>query len=158
MELLAGHEPWADETTRQLVTLRAVEDKDYQARSKALELLAGHEPWAAHDETLTMRHRFLEQIRDAARPEERGAAACDWFGTVGGSDPRANAKKRVFSTDAYGNSPFLDPRKRVSDEHLAKVARRAGLSEDQINKMVEEMNATLGWDIRKGLGPIADTT
>ena len=158
LELLAGHEPWADEPTRQLLTQRVVQDEDNEVRSSALELLARHEPWAAHDETLTMRHRFLEQIRDAARPEERGAAACAWFGTVGGSDPRANAKKRVFSTDAYGNSPFLDPRKRVSDEHLAKVASRAGLSKDQIDKMVEEMNATLGWDIRKGLDPISDTT
>ena len=46
----------------------------------------------------------------------------------------------------------------MSDEHLAKVATRAGLSQDRIGEMAEQMNATLGWDIRQGVGPISDST
>jgi energy-coupling factor transporter ATP-binding protein EcfA2 len=151
LELLAGHEPWADDATRQLLSQRAVEDESDEVRAKALELLAGHEAWADHEETLAARQRFLESIRDAAEPRKRGAAACVWFGTVGSSDPLSDAKRRVFSHDADGVVPFLDPREPVSDEHLAKVAKSAGLSEDRIDEMVEQMNQSLGWDIRKGL-------
>jgi HEAT repeat protein len=156
LELLAGHEPWADEPTRRLLSQRAVEDENHEPRAKALELLAGHEPWAAHGETLAGRKQFLEYIRGAAEAEERGAAACAWFGTVDSSDPLSEGKKRVFSRTGFGFAPYLDPRKPVADEHLAGVAEHAGLSEDRIDEMVEQMNETLGWDIRKGLGPIAD--
>ena len=38
-------------------------------------------------------------------------------------------------------------------EQLAKVARSAHLSSDQVDLMVEEMNTALGWDIREGLPP-----
>ena len=31
------------------------------------------------------------------------------------------------------------------------LAKPASLSENQIDEMVEQMNATLGWDIRQGL-------
>ena len=41
-------------------------------------------------------------------------------------------------------------------EHLAKVAKRAGTSEDRVDEMVEPVNATLGWDIGKCLGPMSD--
>ncbi|MCH8043750.1 MAG: HEAT repeat domain-containing protein [Planctomycetes bacterium] len=157
LELLAGHEPWADETTRQLLSQRAVEDEDEDVRVKALELLAGHEPWATHDETLAVRRRFLDEyVRGAAEAEERGKAACAWIGSGGSSDPLSDAKKLVFSKDMDGIAPYLDPRTPVADEHLAKVAKEAGLSEDRIDEMVEQMSETLGWDIRAGLGPIAD--
>ncbi|MCH8149173.1 MAG: hypothetical protein IH987_14525 [Planctomycetes bacterium] len=141
-----------DDATRQLLSERAVEDDDNGVRVKALELLAGHEPWADHEETLAARQRFIEEcIRNAVEPEERGAVACAWFGTVASSDPLSDAKKRVFSCDADRVGPYLDAREPVSNEHLAKVAKNASLSEDQIDEMVEQMNATLGWDIRQGL-------
>ena len=156
LELLAGHEPWADEVTRQLLSQRGLEDEHFWVRAKALELLAGHEPWAAHEETLVVRQRVKESICGAAQRKDRGAAACAWFGSLGSSDPLSDAKKRVFSTDADGIPPYLDPRGPVSGEHLAKVAKRAGLSEDRIDEMVEQMNAALGWDIRKGIGPVSE--
>ena len=154
---MAGRDPGAGDTTRDLLSQRAVQDEHYLPRAKALELLAGHEPWADHDETLAVRQRFFEECsRDAADPEARGAAACAWFGTVDSTDPLSDAKKRVFSEDADGIVPFLDPREPVSGDHLTKVADRAGLSEDQIDEMVEQMSATLGWNIRKGLDAISD--
>ena len=109
------------------------------------------ERWAEHPETLALRQGIKDSIRDAANPERRGANACVWFGSRGSSDPLADAKERVFSQDAYGFGPFLDPREPVSDEHLADVAELARLSDEQLVEMVDEMNAELGWDIRQGL-------
>lgn len=152
LKLLAGHEVWADDSTRQLLSQRADEDKRLPVRARALELLVGREAWAGHEETLAARQGFLGTIRNAAGPRERAAAACAWFGIVGRSDLLADAKKRVFSRDADGIGPYLDPREPVSDEHLAKVAEQAGLSEEQVAQMVDEMNETLGWDIREGVG------
>ena len=149
--MLAGHEPWADESTRELLSQRAVDDEDYQPRAKALELLAGHEPWADHEETLAARQTFIVEIfRDGVTPEQRGEAACLWFRSAGRSDHLAYGKERVFSRDADGIEPYLDPYEPISDEHLSKVALKASISDDQRDEMVEQMNATLGWDIRSG--------
>ncbi|NQV22896.1 MAG: hypothetical protein HQ518_00890 [Rhodopirellula sp.] len=130
---------------------RAVEDESWQPRSKSLELLAGDERWAEHPETLALPERIKESIHTTETPQTRGWAACHYFRSVNSSDPLADAKQRVFSQDADGIGPYLDPREPVSDEHLAKVARVADLSDEQREAMVEQMNAALGWDIRIGL-------
>jgi len=129
---------------------RAVEDEDVCAQ--ALDLLAGDPRWAELDETLAARQLYVERwIRDGATSNVRGQAAFRHIGSAGRSDPLADAKKRVFSQDVDGVGPFLDPLEPVSDEHLAKVARRANLSDQQLDEMVEQINAEFGWDIRRGL-------
>jgi hypothetical protein len=147
LELLASAEQWSDEPTRQLLSQRAVNDEGADVRAIALELLAGAERWAEHEETLEVRRRF---IAECIAVKDGGEATCRWFGIVNSSAPLSDAKKRVFSRDIDGGYPYLDPREPVSDEHLAKVAENANLDDEQLAEMVEQMNATLGWDIRKG--------
>ncbi len=150
LELLAGDERWADEHTRQLLSQRAVNDEDSLLRAKVLELLAGDERWADHKETIAARNQFIADIAGAESREQRGEIACVWFGTAESSDPLSDAKKLVFSRDVDGVGPCLDPREPVSDEHLGQVAETANLDDEQLAEMVEQMNDTLGWDIRKG--------
>jgi hypothetical protein len=150
LELLAGAEQWADEPTRQLLTQRAVNDKESTVRAKALELLASDERWAEHQETQDLPNRVKHAIGTGDSAVSRGHAACFYFGTFGSSDPLSDTKKRVFSKDVDGVAPYLDPREPVADEHLAKVAENANLDDEQLAEIVEQMNATLGWDIRKG--------
>lgn len=128
----------------------AVSDDDFRNRAKALELLAGDERWTEHDDTIAARNPLLADINGAAAANQRGAIACQWFGTVESSDPLANAKTVVFRERAANYGPYLDPRDPVSDEHLATVAENANLDDEQLAEMVEQMNETLGWDIRKG--------
>ena len=152
LELLASHAPWADDATRSLLVKRAVDDKDIELRLVSLELLASHDTWADHEETLVVRQRFLDKfIREGSEPKQRGEAAGLWFRTFKSSDPFADAKHNVFSEKAYGIGPYLDPHEPVSDDHLAKVASEANLTDAQRDEMIEQMNATLGWDIRVGL-------
>ena len=100
-------------------------------------LLAGNDTWADHEETLAARQRFLDKfIRDGAKPRQRGESACMWFGSLKSSDPFADEKKSVFSTDADGIGPYLDPHVPVSDDHLATVAIAANLSKAQRDEMV----------------------
>lgn len=149
---MSGWNPaWADDETERLLRQRAVEDEDSSVRAKALELLAGREDWAGHPETVALFHRIRGAIRHAAKLEDRGAAACVYFRAMRASDPLADAKERVFSKDADGIGPFLDPLEPVSDEHLAQVARGAHLTDEQREDMVKQINAELGWDIRVGL-------
>ncbi|MEM7013022.1 MAG: hypothetical protein AAF585_16235 [Verrucomicrobiota bacterium] len=61
-----------------------------------------------------------------------------------------DAKRRVFSKDVDGIAPFLNPWDAVSEEHLQRVKRRTNLTDEQLQTMIEEMNAELGWDIRVG--------
>ena len=75
---------------------------------------------------------FLFQQRRQIRPTRQ----CEEAGVFAGWD---------------GVAPFLDPLEPVSDEHLAAVARRANLSDAQRDQMVEQISATLGWNIRSGL-------
>ena len=148
--LLAGREQWADAETRRLVTQYAADDKSDSVRAKALDLLGGRKQWAVHKETLAARQGFIELILDGAEPESRGQAACSWFRGAGRSDPLADAKQRVFSRDVDGAPPYIDPREPVSAEHLARVANSAGLTDEECDRLVEQMNAALGWDIRLG--------
>lgn len=150
LELLAGAERWADEPTRQLLSQRAVNDEHPEPRAKALELLAGDERWDEHEDTIAARNQFLADISGAASADQRGAIVCQWFGTVKSSEPRSDAKKFVFRNEAYEWSSTLDPREPVSDEHLAQVAENSNLDDEQLAEMVEQMNESLGWDIRKG--------
>jgi hypothetical protein len=155
LELLAGREAWADAATRQLLEQRAVSDTDNDTRIKALELLAGREAWiSSWKDTVS---RLKSQIASAATGDLRGWFATLWFesrnrlhGEV--PDELAGVKRLVFTRDADGLGPYLDPLKAVSVEHLQKVrasARRA-FTDTEFRGIVEEMNAELGWDIRKG--------
>ncbi len=152
---------WPNAATRDFLSQRAVEDIDFRVRRKALELLAGREAWAEHEETVAVRRRIHTVIRDPSAQEQSGRLACMWLGTLGRRDVPEDsplplekirdAARRVFSRDADGFHPFLDPRRAVFREHLAKVARRAGLSDSEIERLVAVINHALGWDIRRGL-------
>ncbi len=149
-ELLAADERWADETTRQLLSQRAVNDEAGLPRAKALELLAGVEQWADHEDSIAARNQFIADISAADSPEQRGAYAYFWFDSVQTPDPLSDAKKQVFTRYPTQRFPYLDPREPVSDDHLSRIAIYAGLDDAQLAEMVEQMNETLGWDIRKG--------
>jgi len=159
LQLLAGREDWADEETRELLRQRALVDEDFWPRSTALELLASREGWAeSWREAICA---LKTQIRGGKNPDVRGWAATTWFQSrtepqwsESVTDEFAATKGLVFTRDIDGILPYLDPWAPVSDEHLKKVqenARPEPLSDEQLQQMVEEMNAELGWDIRKGL-------
>jgi len=130
---------WHDDTTRELLTRRATADKSPQPRSQALNLLAKRSHWSKHPDTQGARKANAAELIS----NRSGLLACAIFG-----DNRV--KNRVFTRDADGFSPFLDPVKPVSGEHLEKVSKITGLSDEQMARVIEEMSEELGWDLRKG--------
>jgi len=56
----------------------------------------------------------------------------------------------VFTKDADGSGPFLDPGAPIAVWHITKVAEAAGVPADKINETVRSLSAHLGWDITKG--------
>ncbi|MEM8642167.1 MAG: hypothetical protein AAGG51_25645, partial [Cyanobacteria bacterium P01_G01_bin.54] len=150
LELLAGKGEWADAATRELLHQRAIDDPDGYPRVRALQLLAGKTEWAKHEKPFSLHDKIRELLQTTEAPQNRGWIICYHFGSLDDSDLLSEAKKWVFSRDIDGIAPYLDPFEPVSDEHLARVAQRANLSDEQRNQMVEEINTTLGWDIRQG--------
>ncbi|MFC1573568.1 hypothetical protein ACFL30_00125 [Candidatus Latescibacterota bacterium] len=49
-----------------------------------------------------------------------------------------------------GISPFLDPTKPISHDHIKRVAEDADIPTDSINDTVSSLSAHISWDITKG--------
>ncbi|MBT6483680.1 MAG: NACHT domain-containing protein [Planctomycetaceae bacterium] len=58
----------------------------------------------------------------------------------------------VLTRDVDGESPFLDPHKPISHEHIERAAKATDIAEDQIDGTVRSLSEHLGWDITRGLG------
>ena len=121
-----------DESTRELLRARGVEDQDERVRSAALQSLA--EKWP--DETT----RTLLAER----------AGVDGFAAsfVGGR--HSEFGRIVFTKDIDGRFPYINPRQPVSRDHIEKAAERAGIAVEQIDETVRSLSQHLGWDITHG--------
>ena len=150
LELLAGNKEWADEATRQLLTQCARNDSELDVNIRALQLLSKDRKWVTHKETLALKERTKEWIHTAQKPEIRGQAACYYFKYIKISDPLSSIKTLVFSQDIDGFHPYIDPFEPLTEEHIAAIGRRANLSDEKLNKMIEQISTTLGWNVRNG--------
>jgi hypothetical protein len=176
MAALVSREYWADTRTRELLQSRCDADPISDVRSTALELLLERGSWA-NDIPRHRLFRFIERVEDdswqtselltllchrqdcrshvrqmidnGATATLRGAAASIWFASQH-ADSLADAKGRVLSEDADDLPPYRDPHSPVTAAHLTRVSKRADLSPEQLAQVVSELNAELGWDIRKG--------
>ncbi len=130
--LQALAEKWPDETTRNLLAERAVQDENDNTRSAALQALA--EKWP--DETT--RNLLAERARvDGVAASFSGGRHSE-FGRI------------VFTSHLYGSAPYLDPARPISREHIEQAAKQAKISTEEIDETVRSLSAHLGWDITKG--------
>ncbi len=130
--LLALSEKWPDETTRKLLEERAVQDEDGYSRLAALQALAEKWPDEVTRELLAERARV------------------DWFAASLFGKMHSKFGRIVFTKDLDGISPFRDPTKPLSREHIEKAAKKADVPSDKIDETVRSLSAYLGWDITKG--------
>jgi hypothetical protein len=128
-------ERWPDDSTRQLLTERTVEDGNETVRKNALQTLA--EKWP---DDIT-RKLLVERAR-----VDGSAAAV--FGRQ-----HSEFGRMVWSSDIDGMAPYLDPRKPISRAHIEQAAQKAGVAAEQINEMVCSLSEHLGWDITQSAGP-----
>jgi hypothetical protein len=125
-------EKWPDETTRQVVAERAVQDEHYDPRRAALQALA--EKWP--DET-------TRQVLTERAGMDRVAASLvgGWHSEFG---------RIVFTRDLDGVAPYLDPGKPLSREHIKRAAARARVPVGSLDETVRSLSAHLGRGIEKG--------
>lgn len=136
-----------------LLEARAVSDVSEYPRSKALELLADRENWRESWQRAI--GGVKSQVTTAVTVELRGWSARTWLGCGSrpdraGPDGLAEVKRQIFTEVADGEAPYLDSFEAVSEAHLKEVWENAGrsLSDADFERMIAEINADLGWDIR----------
>jgi len=130
---------WPDHTTRDLLTLRAVQDDHYQTRSAVLRTLA--RTWPDH---ITRDLLALRAVQDS-NGEVRGVA----FSAVGKMHSEFG---RILPTrDLDGVGPYLDPLEPIPRQHFEKAAAKAGIRPHDINAQVASLSAHLGWDVTLGV-------
>ena len=128
---------WPDETTRTLLTQRAVVDEHADNRRAALQALA--ETWP--DET---RDLFSQRVLQDPDESPRGAA---WTGL---GKLHSKFGRLLPTRDLDGVEPYLDPLEPVSLEHIEAAAKEAGIPSKDIDTQVAALSAYFGWDIRVG--------
>ena len=139
LEALA--ENWADDTTRKLLTERAVQDENEYTRRAAIEALA--EKWA--DETT--RKLLAQRAVDATLSADQRAEYRVTLGKL-----HSNFGRIVFTFDLDGIRPYLDLTKPISNDHIERAARKAGIPARRIDETVRSLSKHMGWDITKGAG------
>jgi len=131
-------EKWPDQTTRDLLALRAVQDDNEDIRSAALQALA--EKWP--DQT-TRDLLALRAVQDD-NASTRGAA-CSALGKM-----HAEFGRILLTRDLDGTGPYLDPLDPVPREQTEKAAAKAGIRPNDIDAQVAALSAHLGWDVTVG--------
>ena len=129
---------WPDETTRELLAQRAVQDDHQSPRRAALQALA--EKWP--DETT--RELLAQRAVEDPNAERRGVVCCA-LGKIHSEFGRILATK-----DLDGVGPYLDPLKPIPRDHIERAAERAGIRPDDIDAQVASLSAHLGWDVTRG--------
>jgi hypothetical protein len=143
-QLLAERSTWSDEETRRLI-LSQLADATRDEEGKARELMTGfltRKEW---------KDDLCRLITDGATASLRGRAAYEWYRLRAKTDPVAGLKRQIFTQRVTGAGPYRDPLMPVSASHLRRIARAKKLSDAQVDVLVEQVSADLGWDIRVGL-------
>jgi hypothetical protein len=129
---------WPDQTIRDLLSQRAVQDDDGDPRSAALQALAEKWPDQATRDLLTLRALEAPDI------SERGAA-CSAMGKL-----HSQFGRILPTRDLDGTGPYLDPLEPIPRMHIEKAAARAGIRPDDIDAQVASLSAHLGRDVTVG--------
>jgi energy-coupling factor transporter ATP-binding protein EcfA2 len=160
-------ESWPDERTRTFLEARAIEDEAAVPRSSALDSLA--ESWSDERTRTFLEARAVvdegEYARDAALealaskwPDERtenyvaNQAATSGFATSRLAAGHSEFGRVLFTRDADGLFPYLDPTQAMSRDQIVKTARRTGVPPEDVDRLVAELSAHLGWNVREGSG------
>ena len=164
-------EKWPDQTTRELLAQRAVQDDHYEPRRAALEALA--EKWpdqttrellarrAVQDDHYEPRRAALRALAEkwpdqATREllaqravqdpdEETRGAACSELGKM-----HSEFGRILPTRDLDGIGPYFDPLKPIPRDHIERVAKRCGIRLEDIDGQVASLSDHLGWDITRG--------
>ena len=164
-------EHWPDQTTRDLLAQRAVQDDSEDTRGAALQALA--EKWpdqttrdllaqrAVQDDDgyprgvalqelaqkwpdQTTRDLLAQRAVQDSHAGARGAACC-------GLGAMHSEFGRILPTrDLDGTEPYLDPLEPIPREHIEKAAANSGIRPGDIAAHVASLSAHLGWDITRG--------
>lgn len=132
---------WPDESTRELLRARAVEDQDRYVRVAAVQLLAAKWP---DDST---RELLRTMIRHDQEKSDRGWA----FSVLGGMHSQFG--NIVGTRDLDGTGPYLDPREPLPPDHIQEAAEKAGIAAADLEEQIASLNQHLGWDITVGACP-----
>lgn len=136
-------EKWPDESTRELLRARAVQDEDTNNRITALRVLG--EKWPDESTREMLRIRVVEDQDESVR----GAA----YSILAGMHSEFGGI--VGNTMRYGL--YSDPWKPVSAERIEKAAEKAGIASEDLEAQIAALNQHLGWDIRVGARPAYPT-
>ena len=131
-------EKWPDQTTRDLLAQRAVQDDDSDVRSAALEALA--EKWPDQ----TTRDLLAQRAVQEPSAQGRGAACCalgKMHSTFGHILP---------TRDLDGTGPYLDPLEPIPHNHIEQAAAKSGIRPEDIDATVAALSAHFGWDLTVG--------
>jgi HEAT repeat protein len=135
--LQALAETWPEETTRTFLTQRAVDDEHEHPRSAAVQALAEKWPEESHD-------LLLQRVLQDPDASPRGAA---WTAL---GKLHSEFGRLLPTRDLDGFMPYLDPLEPVSQEHIEKAAKKAGIPPEEIDAQVAALSAYFGWDITVG--------
>ncbi|MEM9366019.1 MAG: NACHT domain-containing protein, partial [Planctomycetota bacterium] len=135
-------EKWPDETTRELLQQRAVQDDHEDPRSAALQALA--EKWP--DEAT--RKLLQQNAFDASLTKEQRAEHCVALGRM-----HSELGRILITRDLDGFGPYLDLTKPIPRDHIEAAAQKSGVSPEEIDAQVASLSEWLGWDITQGAPP-----
>jgi hypothetical protein len=136
--LRALADKWPDQTTRDLLAQRAVQDEESETRSAALQALATKWP------DQTTRDLLAHHAVQDSNPELRGET-CSALGKM-----HSEFGRILLTRDLDGTGPYLDPLEPIPREHIEKAAAKAGIRPDDINTQIGSLSAHLGWDVTVG--------
>jgi len=158
-------EKWPDETTRKLLTQRAVQDQKEDVRRTAIRSLA--EKWPDKTTRKLLFERVLQDQNDDVQATVLETIIDNFPGEA--TEKLTNARSRrfgvaafhfaalhsefgrcVFTLDADGLRPYLDPSTAISPEHISKAAKTANLPSSDIPQAIISLSKHMGWDITKG--------
>ena len=157
---------WPDQTTRDLLAQRAVQDDNENTRGAALRALA--EQWpdqttrdllaqrAVEDDSVSTRGAALQALAEqwpdqttrdllAQRAvEDSGAqargAACAALGKM-----HSEFGRILPTRDLDGVRPYLDPPEPIPRKHIEKAAEKSGIRPGDIAAHVASLSVHLGW-------------
>ncbi|HEX3151355.1 MAG TPA: NACHT domain-containing protein [Gemmataceae bacterium] len=164
-------ESWPDQTTRDALSMHAVQDHYAFTRSAALQALA--EKWpdqttrellvkrAVQDKDNSTRRTALEALAEkwpdqitrdflsqrtfeAPDKSDRGAA-CSTLGKI-----HSEFGHILPTRDLDGRAPYLNPLEPIPRKHVESAAAKAGIRPEDIDTQLASLSAHLGWDITVG--------
>ena len=172
-------DPQMNETGRQTIRERALQDESGNGRSLALHALAHGWPdettrgllaqRAVQDENYEPRRAALEALAEKWPDETTRALLAqravqdpsDWArGMACSALGKMHSEfGRILPTrDLEGRGPYLDPLEPIPRDHIEQAAERAGVHPDDIDAQVASLSAHLGWDITRGAKPSGPTS